>query len=268
VTAIVLLALGWFHYNRPRPTAPREVFQGVVYSCEELPQDAEGSGQVYIVQVDFTRPGIELYVTPLDPQAVAKGWEYRLRWTPSVAKEERLSVTVNGTLFENSWGKIRMPGDYARAVETVIADHQVNHVDPYTFLLWFEEDLTPHLETKKPPPSESLRRARFGIGSQVLALHDGKVPAWAGHKPEAQVLAGLAPGRKLLILAAFENASLARAARMMAERGAVNAIALDGGGSVSMTLGPGARGIGSKTLLWPRRAVATHFGIRAPSLEN
>jgi len=128
--------------------------------------------------------------------------------------------------------------------------------------------MTPHLERRKPPPGDSLRRARWGIASQVLALDDGKVPAWAGREPESQVLAGLDPKRKLLILAAFENASLARAARMIANRGAVDAIAMDGGGSASMVLGEGARGVGGRTLLWPKRAVATHFGIRALGLEH
>ena len=31
---------------------------------------SEGSGLMHWVRVDLTAPGIELYVTPLDPQAV------------------------------------------------------------------------------------------------------------------------------------------------------------------------------------------------------
>jgi hypothetical protein len=268
LAAIVVAVVGWFLWTRPRPMPPTEVFQGVVYSCERLPKDAEGSGQAYFVQVDLTRPGIEVYLTPLDPQAVAAGWEYRLRWTPAVCSEQRLSVVVNGTLFSSAGGRLRMPGTYAQACETVVADHQLNHVDPNSYLLWFEDDLTPHLEKGKPPPAAALRRARWGIGGQMVVLDNGKPNTWAGQEPEAQVLAAIDPKRKLLTLAVFEHASLARAARMAADHEMVDAIALDGGGSATMVLGRGARDLGGRTLLWPKRAVATHFGIRARSLDN
>jgi len=98
-------------------------------------------------------------------------------------------------------------------------------------------------------------------------LDNGKTTAYATHIPDAQVLAGIDPKHRLLVLAAFENVSWARAARMMADHGAVDVIPLDGGGSASMVLGQGARGVGGRTLLWPDRAVATHFGVRAAPLE-
>lgn len=81
------------------------------------------------------------------------------------------------------------------------------------------------------------------------------------------MLAGIDPRRRLLFLAAFDNASVARAARLLAAHGAVDAISLDGGGSACMVLGKGAKGPGPTTLLWPTRAVATHFGVRAPLLD-
>src|ERR1700731_1515100 len=61
--------------------AASEIFRGVTYGCRLLNQTEEGSGAVHWVRIDLTAPGIELYVTPLDPAAVAEGWQYRLRRT-------------------------------------------------------------------------------------------------------------------------------------------------------------------------------------------
>lgn len=268
MVALIGAGVGWFFWNRPRPTAPAEIFQGVVYSCERLSPDAEGTGQGYFLDIDLTRPGFEMYATPLDSQAVAQGWEYRLRWTPTVCKEENLSVAINATLFIAENGKLRLPGIYARSCDTVIADHQVNRVDPNSYLLWFDDHLQPHLEKGKPPPPAALLHARYGISGQMVVLDQGKPNRWASHEPEAQMLAGIDPARRILFLAAFDNASLARATRILASHGAVDAISLDGGGSASMVVGKGAKGLGATTLLWPRRAVATHFGIRAQEIEG
>lgn len=222
---------------------------------------------MHLVEVDLAAPDIELFVTPKDPEAVARGWEYSLRWTPFVASEEDLSVVVNATLFGSESGWVQWPGDWARSIETAVAEHEVNHVSPNSYLLWFEDDLTPHLEKRKPPPAEALRRARWGVSSEIVILSDGKVNAWAGRRPEPQIMAGIDPGRNRLFLAVFAHASPARAARRLAEHGVVDAISLDSGHSAGMTIGRGARGVRSGTLLWPTRAVATHFGVRAATLK-
>src|ERR1043166_2298120 len=88
---VVFLALGLpaliagaFLWDRRGPQAATEIFQGVVYGCERLAPTEEGSGLLHWVRVDLTAPGIELYVTELDPDAVAQGWQYRLRWVRGV----------------------------------------------------------------------------------------------------------------------------------------------------------------------------------------
>jgi len=48
------------------------------------------------VSINLATPGIELYVTPLDPVAVAQGWQYRLRRVADVVDKEKLAVAVNG----------------------------------------------------------------------------------------------------------------------------------------------------------------------------
>jgi len=56
------------------------------------------------VSINLATPGIELYVTPLDPVAVAQGWQYRLRRVADVVDKEKLAVAVNGTFFESDSG--------------------------------------------------------------------------------------------------------------------------------------------------------------------
>jgi hypothetical protein len=78
-------------------SAGTEIFEGITYGCERLKPSDEGSGYVYWARIDLKVPGIDLYVTPKDPTAVAQGWQYRLCWVGDVV--ESLAVAINGTLF-------------------------------------------------------------------------------------------------------------------------------------------------------------------------
>ena len=81
-----------------------------------------------------------------DPTAVSQGWQYRLRRVGDVVAREHLAVAINGTLFtSNSSRSLPMSGDLANAVEPVVADHIISHVWLDTYLLWFDDQLTPHL---------------------------------------------------------------------------------------------------------------------------
>ena len=159
--------------------ASSEIFQGIVYGCRQLNRMEEGNGSVHWVRIDLTAPSIELYMTPLDPTAVARGWQYRLRRIKDVVNDEKLAVAVNGTLFtsDSNW-LIRMPGDFARSVETVVSDHVINHIWEHTYLLWFDRALAPHLRPAKPPTTAELAAAKWGIGGQAVWLREGHV--WPG----------------------------------------------------------------------------------------
>jgi hypothetical protein len=139
---------------------PTEIFEGITYGCNRLDTTEEGSGLVHWVSINLATPGIELYVTPLDPVAVAQGWQYRLRRVADVVDKEKLAVAVDGTLFEadSGWWP-RMAGDLANSVETVVAHHVVSHVWEHTYLLRFDEQLTPYLRPSKPPIAAELARA-------------------------------------------------------------------------------------------------------------
>jgi hypothetical protein len=222
-------------WNRRGLVRPTEVYQGVTYSCQQLESDVEGGGLMHWVCVDLGASGIELYVTPLDPAAIARGWQFRLKRTGAVVEEERLAVGMNGTFFTSNSGWLRMAGDLAVGEETTVASHHVSHAGDNTYLLWFEDDLTPHLETSKPPGQEVLSRACWGIGAQSAWLDGGKISEAADRAPtDARTAIGIDGKRKLLFLAVFQQAKAVR---------------------------PGP-------LIGGWRPVATHFGVRANALKD
>jgi exopolysaccharide biosynthesis protein len=222
---------------------------------------------MHLVRVDLTAPGIGLYLTPLDPQAVERGHQYRLADAASVLRRENLAVLINGAFFSADSGVFYRAGDWARGVQTVVADGKVSHVDPHSYMLWFDADLTPHTEFNKPPDEAKLRRARWGIGGGAVPLWKGKVrEGAAGHEMDRRTAIAIDSGRRLLWLAVFENASASAAARVLAEHGAQDGFLLDGGHSTTMLLGAKAAGARSGTLLRGLRPVATFFGVKADPL--
>lgn len=257
----------WENRHLVRPT---EIYQGVTYGCDRLSADRQGRGLVHWVEVDLTAPGIELYVTPLDAQAVDSGWQYRLQTTGSVVNQERLAVCINACLFSSESNKDHPSGTFGSSIETVIADHRVSHVWEHTYLLWFDDDLSPCQEMSKPPSANSLKSARWAIGGQSVGLRAGRIVTEPHTvSPDCRTAVGIDRRRMRLYLAVFESATPRRAMEKLAALGAQEGMLLDGGDSTSMTLGHEARGIDAGTVFvrW-RPAVATHFGVRALPLEK
>jgi hypothetical protein len=250
------------------PNAATAIYEGIAYGCERLEQTKEGGGLIHWVRIDLAAPGIEMYTTPLDPVAVAGGWQYRLRWIGNVVNSEHLSVAINGTLFtrENSW-RPRLPGDFANSVETLVADHVVSHVWEHTYLLWFDDQLTPHLEPSKPPKAADLARAKWGIGGQSVWLRDGEVWSDSDRTPDSRTAVAIDRPRKLLFLAVGDNISPHLMLQKLAALGAKDGMLLDGGSSTAMAIGKEAKGISAGAVYggwWP---VATQFGVRAQPLR-
>ncbi len=247
---------------------PANIFEGITYGCERLAPTAEGSGFLHWARIDLSAPGIELYVTPLNPAALLEGWQYRLRWTTDVVRRERLAVAINGTLFvsNSTWG-LRLPGDLARSVETVVADHVVSHIWEHTYLLWFDDRLVPHVEASKPPRASDLNSAKWGIGGQAVWLRDGKVWPGSDRTPNSRTAIAIDRQSKLLYLAVTENISPRRMLQRLADLGAMDGMLLDGGGSSSMAFGRDASGVLAGTVYGGWRPMATHFGVRAETLR-
>jgi Phosphodiester glycosidase len=263
-----LLSGGAAFRERCDRLGPTEIFAGITYGCKRLDATNEGSGLVHWVIVDLAAPGIELYVTPLDPTAVARGWQYRLRRIGDVVEKENLAVAINGTLFEsNSWW-LRMSGDLAKSGETVVADHVVSHISQHTYLLWFDDHLMPYLRRSKPPTAAETSQAKWGIGGQGIGLWDGKV--WAGNSrtPDSRTAVAIDRQRRLLFLAVGQNISPRLILQELADLGAKDGMLLDGGDSSSMAIGKGARGVSAGVLQGGWRPVATQFGVRAQRVRT
>jgi hypothetical protein len=247
----------------------REIFEGIAYGCERLKPGEEGSGFLYWVRVDLAAPGIMLYVTPKDPMALSQGWEYRLRRIGDAVNRENLSVAINGTLFSSNsgWGP-EIPGELANGVETVVANHVVNHLWKDTYLLWFDDQLTPHLRRSKPPTAAELAMAKWGIGGQGVGLWDGRV--WPGNSrsPDSRTAIAIDRSRKLLFLAVGENISPRLILQNLAKLGAKDGMLLDGGRSSSMAIGKEAARVSAGVVYGGWQPVATHFGVRAKRLGS
>ena len=256
-------------WSRCAAQLPTEIFSGIVYGCELLQPTPEGRGIIHWVRIDLSTPGIELYVTPLDSSALREGREYRLNFVGNVVEMERLSVAINGTLFTSTpqW-RPRLAGDLANAVETAVSDHVVNHLWEHTYLLWFDDQLGPHLRPSKPPTPAELRAAKWGIGGQGVGLHEGRVWPGADRKPDSRTAVAIDERRKLLFLAVGQWVSPHLLLEKLAGLGAREGMLLDGGGSSAMRVGEGARGIEPRDLFGGSRPVATFFGVRARPLSN
>ena len=251
-------------WDRRAPQSATEIFEGVTYGSARLEITPEGGGLLHWLRIDLSAPGIELYVTPLDPAAVAQGWQYRLRPIKEVIASEGLAVAINGTLF--TWDGPRwLPrsGDLARAVETVVADHVVSHVWEHSYLLWFDGQLTPHLRAAKPPQPSELAMARWGIGGQGVGLQHGQVWPGSSRDPDARTAVAIDQARKLLFLAVAENMSPRRLLQELADLGGKEGMLLDGGDSSALAIGEGSQAIAPGILYGGWRPVATYFGVRA-----
>jgi hypothetical protein len=222
------------------------------------------------VRIDLTARGIALYVTSQDPTAVSQGWQYRLRRVGEVVAKEHLAVAINGTLFlAKSNRLLPLSGDLANAKEPVVADHTISHVWGDIYLLWFDDQLTPHLRQFKGFSETELAMAKWGIGGQDLWLRDGKVLSPCVprcHIPDARTAVAVDLSRKLLFLAVGTHISPNLMFQTLADLGAGDGMLLDGGSSSSMAIGAGASVVSPGTVYgW--RPVATQFGVRAAPLR-
>jgi hypothetical protein len=256
-------------WEQAQPHQPVKIFAGVTYGCERLAVTQEGGGLVHWVRVDLTAPGVELYVTPLDPAAVARGWQYRLRPIEDVVEREHLAVAINGTYFATasaSW--LRFSGDLARSMQTLISDHVIAYGLWGASLLWFDAELAPHVLQSSSAAEPVLTRAKWAVGAHVLQLHNGQV-LWAGDSTaDARTAIGIDQPRKLLFLAIAERISQPRMLHILADLGARDGFLLDGGGSSAMGIGQGSTGIPATVLLGAGRPVATYIGVRAPPCRS
>jgi Phosphodiester glycosidase len=250
----------WGQRQCPRQLA--EIFVGVTYGCERLAVTQEGGGLVHWVRVDLTAPGIELYVTPLDPAAVAYGWQYRLRPIEDVIEREHLAVAINATYFTTASGSwLPLSGDFARTMQTLISNYTSAYGPWGASLFWFDAELVPHVLERSS--AGDLSRAKWAVGTHTLQLHNGQVLGGGDSTADARTGIGIDQTRKLLFLAVGERISQPRMLHILADLGAKEGFLLDGGGSSAMAIGQGSTGIPATLLSGSGRPVATYIGVRA-----
>ena len=252
-------------YHGPTPTT--EIYHGIFYCCEELPNGPQSGGLVHWVRADLNVPGVGIFVTSKDPEAIARGWQYRLQFTMSAVAQQHLAAAVNGTMFATDAMWFRWPGDLARSSETVVADHVVSHVDPNSYLLWWDDGLVVHLQKQKPPSAENLAAAKWAIGSQFPLIVDGVINSWAGGDVDHRTLIGTDPVRRLVWIAAFDRSSDKFAGEYLLKLGATLAVTVDGGISTAMAIGSDATGVSGGRVVGDFRPVATQYGFRALPLK-
>jgi len=249
-----------------RPAAA-EIFEGITYGCKQMEPSKEASGVVHWVRINLTVPGIAPYVTSKDPTAVSQGWQYRLRRVADVVASEHLAVGINGTLFSSQSRWLRRSGDLANAGISLVADHIVTHGWLDTYLLWFDDQLTLHLQPNHTTEAE-LAMAKWAIGGEDFWLRDGRV--WPGDYrsfiPDGRTAVAVDLPRKLLFLAVGTHISPTLMYQTLADLGAKDGILLDGGDSSSMAIGTGAKVV-SPGAVHGWRPVANQFGVRAEPLK-
>jgi hypothetical protein len=253
-------------YHGPMPTT--EIYHGIFYCCEELPSGPQSGGLVHWVRADLNVPGVSIFVTPKDPQAVALGWQYRLQFTMSAVAQQHLAAAVNGTMFGTDATWFRWPGDLARSSETVVADHVVSHVDPHSYLLWWDDNLIAHLKKQSPPSAEDLAGAKWAIGSQMPLIVNWVVNTpWSGTDVDHRTLVGADSVGRRVWIACFDRASATFAGEYLVKLGANFGVTVDGGTSTAMAIGSEAAGVRGGRVVGDFRPVATQFGFRALPLK-
>lgn len=270
ILIVAALGAGWRWWTRREPMAEREIYRGVHYQCLQLPDTPESGGLAHIVRVDLSAPGIKIWLTPMDFPPSAAGWEYSTKRVGRTVRDERLAVGVNGTFFSERMPIPPLAGDPARSVQTIVVEHAMNHLfQPLNMcLLWFDDDLTPHIENHHPLRPGVIPRARWAIGGYTIVLWDGKPVPNSDVHVDARTMTGIDPDRRILWLAVFEKVSFRAGAGVLAGLGAREAINLDGGTSSAMALGDNAVGVRPGLVMGGWRPVADQFGIQAEPLEN
>jgi hypothetical protein len=262
--AAVVACHYWRHFHGPLP--PTEIYHGLTYECVSLPESFESGGLLHLIRADLTVPGVSLFLTPLDREVVARGWQYKLEFVSTVVDSQRLAAAVNATLFASQSTLIRRRGDLARSNETVVADHIVSHIHRDSYLMWWDDENVAHLETTKPPSEAALQRAKWGIGGQFGLIVDGKVRAAVDDLVDKRTVIAAEPSNHLVWIAVFDRASYHFAGQALVDRGATMGIMVDGGTSSTMAVGPTASHIVVGTVSGDWRPVATVFGFRADPL--
>jgi len=261
-----LVLLRWF--LEPTASERQEIYQGVYYQCLEL--DDGSGGRVMVVEVHWDEPGVDVVLRPFLPSGGGQ-YHYKLKPAGMIMSEFELQVLMNGTLYEPADWMHSMPGMQVDSRETVVSYGRVSHVDPQSYLIWWDEEMNAHCEEQKPPSAEALSRAYLGVGVQGLQLRAGHVDYLSLDSMDRVMrrsFLGVNPDKKILWLMSGDALSGRAMAELAQSLGVVYGGQVDGEGAATLVIGNGADGVFPFTGLRGGRPLGNTIGIRAKPLEG
>jgi hypothetical protein len=237
--------------------------------CEEGIGPRSGK-RMMALRVHLDEPTVELFMRPIDPQALAAGGQYLLAIADLERASHALSVLMNTTLYYPHPILNSYPGQTVRGVDTVVSHGKATHYHPHSFLLWIDQDRVPHLEMEAPPPHESIEAADWGIGLQGVQVRDGlpRHQAIGEHdRVQQRAFIGIDPDAHLLYLIAWESANAYDMMDSAIAVGVKHGGQLDSGHATHLLLGSDAKGVRPLTGIRGGRPLGPYMGIRAKALE-
>jgi hypothetical protein len=282
LTVAALASFYAWYVHRPQPAPVRErLFQGILYVREVI--RAPHPLVIHIMEVDLTAPGVSFLVTPGDPKAVRP---LRARKTSTFLKEFGVQAAVNGDYFFPFHS--RSPLDYYphEGDPVELEGYAWSRGTPYCRpsrerdrfpILYLSRDNRVAFEH----PAWPVENAISGIC--LLARHGADAVTWPedGHREPCTAAAVSRDGKRFFLFLVegrqpnySEGVSFHEFARLILDRGAWDAIDLDGGGSETLVV-QGSDGkprilnstIDHRIPGW-ERPVANHLGIVARRLSK
>ena len=259
--------LYWHFYIRllPEPFERTEIYRGVFYDSGIWDDASTGSGKYMVAEIHLDEPGIKFFIRPFYPKSV-RSRHYTLLPIDVLRSSLETEVILNGTLYSPHEWYQSLPGMKVDSLETLVVEGYPSHVDPKSYLLWFDEEMNSHLESNKPPSVDTLAMARWGIGMQGILVNGGNLGWGSFKKDERQIrrtFIGVDPDERMLWFMAFESVSPVGLGIFAIERGVRFGGLLDAEGAITFVLGENPKGIKSYTGMRGKRPLACVIGIRA-----
>lgn len=268
--SMVLAFVYWKFYIQlqPEPFERAEIYGGVFYESGVWTDSSTGSGKFVVAEIHLDEPGIRFFIRPFRPSASGKR-HYTLKPVDLLRRETDAEVLMNGTLYSpHAWYQ-SLPGMTVNSLETLVVMGRVSHVDPKTYLFWFDESMNGHLETRSRPSVEVLEQAYWGIGMQAYLVNEGELH-WGSFQNnderKKRTFLGVNPETRVLWFMAFENISPAGLGIFAIDKGVKFGGQLDAEEATTLVLGESPRGVPSYTGLRGKRPLACVIGVQARPL--
>jgi hypothetical protein len=272
---LAICAAGGFYWHfyirlKPEPLSKTEIYRGVYYQSGIWADSSSGSGKYIVTEIKLDEPGVKFFIRPFYPKSI-RNRNYTLWPVDLLRRTAKPEVIMNGTLYSPFEWYQSIPGMKVDSQETLVVAGRVSHIDPKSYLLWFDEKMNSHLETKKPPSPEVLAQAFWGVGMQAYLVNEGELNwgSFVGNDEQtARTLIGVDPDNKRLWLMAFENISPVGLGIFAIEQGVRYGGQLDAEGAATLILGANPKGLKSYTGLRGKRPLASVIGIQADPLPS